>query len=119
MGRYGTSMEHPMNCQWGVMEHPWNVQQEHVNGTYQHLAYTIHIHHVSQFYSRGPALPEQTYISTRYSRGPALPDQATSTIYSRGPALPDQSNISIVTTCIFKSVKFTGQVMHLYHDRTN
>ena len=82
MGHYGTSMERPTRtCQWDTLA-------SSINNTHP----AQYIHCISQFYSRGPALPEQSHISTVYSRGPALPDQSyISTVYSRGPALPDQS----------------------------
>ena len=72
-GRYhhainGTSMEHPMSCQWGIMEHPWNnptstcqwdILASSINNTHP----AQYIHCISQFYSRGPALPEQSYMT--------------------------------------------------------
>ena len=66
MGHYGTSMERPTRtCQWDILAFS-------LNNTHP----AQYIHRISQFYSRGPALPEQSHISTVYSRGPALPDQS-------------------------------------------
>ena len=66
MGHYGTSMERPTRtCQWDILA-------SSINNTHP----AQYIHCISQFYSRGPALPEQSHISTVYSRGPALPDQS-------------------------------------------
>ena len=58
MGHYGTSMERPTRtCQWDILA--FSLYNTHP---------AQYIQRISQFYSRGPALPEQSHINNIQSR---------------------------------------------------
>ena len=105
-------MEHPMSCQWGIMEHPWNnptstCQWDIVAFSLNNSQPAQYIHHIStvlksrssppraityqQLYSRGPALPEQSYITDN------LNNQQVQHVYPKPKSIQDIQCIYIMT----------------------
>ena len=103
-----------MSCQWGIMERPWNNPTNTCQ--WDILAFSLTTHNLhntfivfQQFYSRGPALPAQSYINNYIVEVEPSQNNHISTIN-----LNNQRTLH----AYLKSDKYTWHSMHLYHDRT-